>query len=44
MEKTVAGTNLSLPFETRFLKVGVNAIQIYTDRFAQQMFVHILHT
>lgn len=31
LEETVAGTNLSLPFKTRFLKVGVNAIQIHTD-------------
>ena len=33
----------SLPFKTRFLKVGVNATQIYTGILGQQMLVYILH-
>lgn len=41
LEKTVGGTKLSLPFKTRLLKKGKNAIQIYTYIFGQHMYVYM---
>lgn len=43
MEKTVEGTKLSLPFETRFLKVGVKMLYKYVKIYLDSICTYIYY-